>query len=253
MNQPFFAEATAWSTVMAAQGTDEDIRLAALERLFTRYRRPICLEFQARKRCAETEAEECAQQFIHDCLRRDFLRSVNPNKGRFRTFIQACITNFIRDELDKANAAKRGGGQEIQSLDETDAEGHRLLDPSAQSEPLEIILDRNWAHHLVSLAMDRLENECAVARRRTLFTTLRPFLQTDQKDGAYAAAAAQLSMKEGAVRTATSRLRQRFRELLEDEIRATTSAEADWREELRYFLEVLGSAPAVTTKGESLL
>jgi DNA-directed RNA polymerase specialized sigma24 family protein len=253
MNQPFFAEATAWSTVMAARGADEDARLAALERLFARYRRPICLEFQARKRCAEDEAEESAQQFIHDCLRRDFLRAVDPSKGRFRTFIQACVTNFIRDERDKATAAKRGGGQEAQSLDETDEEGRRLIDPSVQSEPLEITLDRHWAHHLVSLAMERLEGECVAARRRVVFTTLRPFLQTDPENGTYAAVALKLGMKEGAVRTATSRLRQRFRELLEEEIRATTGTDGDWREELRYFLEVLGSAPSVTADGKSLL
>ncbi len=252
MNQPFFAEATAWSTVMAAQGTDEEIRLAALERLFTRYRRPICLEFQTRKRCAEAEAEECAQQFFHDCLRRDFLRSVDPAKGRFRTFIQACVTNFIRDELDKVNAAKRGGGQKMESLDETDEEGQRLIDPLAQSERLEIALDRNWAHHLVSLTMERLEGECVAARRRVVFTTLRPFLQTDPENGSYALVARKLGMKEGAVRTAISRLRQRFRDLLEEEIRATTGTDGDWREELRYFLEVLGSAPTVTADGKSL-
>jgi DNA-directed RNA polymerase specialized sigma24 family protein len=248
----FFAEPTAWSTVIAAQGTDEDVRLAALERLFTRYRRPICLEFQARKRCAESEAEECAQQFIHDCLRREFLRAVDPSKGRFRTFIQACVTNFIRDELDKANAAKRGGGQETHSLDETDEDGQRLIDPLAKAEPMEITLDRHWAHHLVALAMERLEGECAAARRRVVFTTLRPFLQSDPENGAYAEIAAKLGMKEGAVRTATSRLRQRFRELLEEEIRATSGADGDWREELRYFLEVLGRTPSVTTDGQSL-
>jgi hypothetical protein len=100
--------------------------------------------------------------------------------------------------------------------------------------------------------MERLENECVAARRRVVFTTLRPFLQNDPENGAYAVVAAQLGMKEGAVRTATSRLRQRFRELLEEEIRAAAGAHSDWREELRYFLEVLGSGPRVTVNGESL-
>ncbi len=251
MNQPFFADATAWTTVIAARSGDEDVRLAALEKLFTRYRRPICLEFQARKRCSPEEAEESAQQFIHDSLRRDFLRAVDPAKGRFRTFIQVCVTNFIRDEWDKALAAKRGGGQVTHSLDETGEDGQRRHDPALPAERLEVALDRNWAHQLVALAMDRLEAECMAARRRTVFAALRPFLQIDPPDGAYAPVAARLGMKEGAVRMAVSRLRQRFRELLEEEIRETTGAETDWREELRYFLEVLGSSPGVTALDES--
>jgi RNA polymerase sigma-70 factor (ECF subfamily) len=85
-----------------------------------------------------------------------------------------------------------------------------------------------------------------------VFTTLRPFLQADAEDGAYAVPAAQLGLKEAAVRTAVWRLRQRFRELLEEEIRATTGTETDWRDELRYFLEVLSNTSSVTTQDQSL-
>lgn len=251
MNPPFFADATAWTTVITARSGSDEARLAALERLFTRYRRPICLEFQARKRCSPEDAEESAQQFIHDCLRRDFLRTVDPAKGRFRTFIQACVRNFLRDEHDKNLTEKRGGGAATLSLDETDPDGKRLHDPHAPVASLELTLDRHWAHQLVALTLERLEAECAAARRRAVFTTLQPFLQNDPPDGACPKAAAQLGLSEGAVRTAIWRLRQRFRELLEDEIRATTGAEADWREELRYFLDVLANSPPVTTGGEN--
>jgi RNA polymerase sigma-70 factor (ECF subfamily) len=251
MNQPFFAEATAWTTVLAARSGGEDVRLAALERLFTRYRRPICLEFQARKHCTPDEAEEAAHQFIHDCLRRDFLRSVDPGKGRFRTFIQACIVNFIRDERDRHGAAKRGGGQAVHSLDETGADGCRLHEPPAPSAQLDLMLDRNWAHHLVTLVLERLEAECAAARRRAIFTTLRPYLQSDPPDGACPAAAVRLGISDGAVRTAIWRLRQRFRELLEEEIRETTGADTDWREEVRHLLDVLVHNPPVTAGVES--
>ena len=251
MNPPFFADATAWTTVITARSGSDEARLAALERLFTRYRRPICLEFQARQRCSPEDAEESAQQFIHDCLRRDFLRAVDPAKGRFRTFIQACVRNFLRDEHDKRFTEKRGGGATTLSLDETDVDGHRRHDPLAPAADLEITLDRHWAHQLVALTLERLEAECAAARRRTVFTTLQPYLQTDPPDGACPQAAAQLGVTEGAVRTAIWRLRQRFRELLEAEIRATTGEETDWRAELRHFLDVLASAPPVTTGGES--
>ena len=251
MSHQFFPAQTAWSTVIEAKSTEESVRLAALERLFTRYRQPICLEFQHRLRGAALEAEELAHQFIHDCLRRDFLKSLDPGKGRFRAFIKTCIANFILDYREKAAAAKRGGGQAARSLDEQDAEGNRLLEPAAAAEPPEIAADRHWADQIVALAMERLEQECVAARRGTLFTVLRPFLKGDPEAGGYRAAADRLELKEGAVRTATSRLRKRLGELIQAEIQETTGAEADWREEVRYFLDLIGRAPSVTAGPDS--
>jgi RNA polymerase sigma-70 factor (ECF subfamily) len=250
MSHQFFPAQTAWSTVIEAKSTEESVRLAALERLFTRYRQPICLEFQHRLQGAALEAEELAHHFIHECLRKDFLKSLDPGKGRFRAFIKACITNFILDYREKAAAAKRGGGLATRSLDEQDAEGNRLLEPAAASEPPELAADRHWADQIVALAMERLEQECAAARRGTLFTVLRPFLQGEPEPGSYRAAAAELNLKEGAVRTATSRLRKRLGELIREEIQETTGAESDWREEVRYFLDLIGRAPSVTPDSE---
>src|SRR5436309_272570 len=122
MAQPGFFDQTGWTTVLQAKGGTETTRLAALERLLTRYRRPILLEMQCRARCPEIEAEELTHQFIHNCLRRDFLKNVEPEKGRFRSFIKACISNFLRD-LHREKAAQPSQV----SLDETDEEGHRLL------------------------------------------------------------------------------------------------------------------------------
>ena len=55
--------------------------LAALERLLTRYRRPILLEVQSRRQCGQLEAEELTHQFIHNCLCRDFLKTIDPQKA----------------------------------------------------------------------------------------------------------------------------------------------------------------------------
>lgn len=241
MAQPGFFGETNWSTVLTAKAADEDVRLAAMERLLTRYRRPILLEFQSRVRCAEPEAEELAQEFIFICLRRDFLKNVGPEKGRFRSFIKACIANFLRDRH-----RERATQPEAVSLDETDDEGTRRFDPPAESDHPETGLDDQWARQVVALALKQLEEECMAARRGALFAGLKPFLHGEPDGDGYAPLAARLGMNEGALRTATHRMRQRLGELIEEEIKQTVGNGQDWREELRYLLELLGRNSRVT-------
>jgi len=193
MAQPGFFDQTRWSTVLQAQAGEETLRLAALERLLTTYRRPILLEMQCRARCAESEAEELTHQFIHNCLRRDFLKSLDPEKGRFRAFIKTCITNFLCD-LHRQKVKR----PEQVSLDETDDEGHRLIEPAGEMVSAEFIVDCQWARQVLALSLERLEQECIAARRGALFTALKSFLAGDPEGEVYAPIAARLGMKEEA-------------------------------------------------------
>jgi len=62
---------------------------------------------------------------------------------------------------------------------------------------------------------------------------LRPFLMVGKSAIPYPDVAARLGMNEGAVRTAVHRLRQRYRQLLRDEIAQTLADPAQVEEELR--------------------
>ena len=240
MAQPGFFEQTSWTTVINAKADDETLRLAALERLLTHYRRPILLEIQSRAGCSESESEELAHQFIHNCLRRDFLKNVDPEKGRFRSFIKTCIKNFL---LDLHREKARQPGQV--SLDETDEEGRRIMEPAGETPSAETSADSHRAQEVLALSLERLEQECTDARRGALFPALKSFLDGDSHGEGYAPIAARLRMTEGALRTAT-RMRQHLGELIEEEIKQTVSNRDDWRDELRYFLELLGRNCSVT-------
>lgn len=171
-----FFEKTVWSTVLKAKEGEDQSRQAALERLLERYRQPILRHIQASlsgHRRTPEHAEDLTQEFIHQCLRLDFLKQVSPERGRFRAFIKSCITNFLRDQHDRESAQKRGGGVEAASLDETDAEGHRLLDPAAPLGSPDDILDREWALSILDRAIEGLGQECVAARRGDLFEALK--------------------------------------------------------------------------------
>lgn len=237
----FFGDApTIWSTILKAKDGPEETRLSALGRLLERYRLAIQSEIRWQRRGSEGEAEELTAQFIATCLRRDFLRHVSPHQGRFRTFVKRCIQNFLRDLHAEETAQKRDGGRTPFSLDLEDEDGNRLLDPPDSQSVPGSTMDREWALAVLSAAMAQLERDCQAARRGELFVLLRPTLGGEGQGVPMANVAARLGMTEGAVKVAAHRLRQRLGELIEEEIRQTIGDQDDWRDELRYLLELLG-------------
>jgi RNA polymerase sigma factor (sigma-70 family) len=212
--------------------------LAAMERLLTRYRRPLLLEIQSRVGCHTNDAEELTQEFIRTCLRRDFLKNIDPRKGRFRSFIKKCIVNFLRDVHRKKVAEP-----EQHSLDETDADGQPLLEPTGEISAPEMALDSQWARQVLNLSLERLEQECVAARWGSRFSRLKGFLHTDPEGDSYQAVADDFRMNEGAVRTAVHRMRHRLGGIIKEEIMQTVATEKELQDELRYFLELLGKNP----------
>ena len=237
---PGFFEATIWSTIQKAKHGDEAVRTGALERLLLRYRTPIYSHILASQRCSPERAEDLTQEFIYHALRLDFLRQVGPENGRFRTFIKACVKNFLRDQHVRDSAAKRGGGAVVASLDETNEEGDRVLDPSSPGNPPDQAMDREWAQNVVVRSLEELERECISSRRGNLYQALKGHLGRAPDPGTAAQIGARLGMSEGAVNTAMNRLRGRLGELIAEEVRQTVGAQDDWRAELKYLISLAG-------------
>ena len=236
MLQPAFYPTSGWRTILAARDD-----FAALERLMARYRPPILLEMQSRVRCDRAQAEDLTQEFIRVWLRRDFLKNIDPRKGRFRSFIKACVVRFLIDRH-----RHKASEPELSSLDATNDQGQRITDPPSEALSPEISIDLAWARQVLVLALAHLEQDCINARRGVLFTRLHPFLDGDPQGDSYAAAAIDLGMNEPALRTAVHRMRKRLGELIKEEIKENVGPDEDWQEELRYFLDLLGRHSTVT-------
>jgi len=143
------------------------------------------------------------------------------------------LRNHLRDERAKAVAQKRGAGQPVASLDEADEEGAPLREPAGGSTP-DAEFDRDWALTLLRRVVERLRAECAASGRGALFNHLQAFLFGDADAATHAEAALQLGMSEGAVKTAGSRLRLRYQELIRAEIRQTVDTDEEVERELRH-------------------
>src|ERR1043166_9773223 len=105
---------TQWSIVLDAGRTDSPKAARALEKLARMYWYPLYVFLRKRGEIAQ-DAEDLTQSFFAHLFEHDALSHLDREKGKFRSFLLAALTNFLRNEQDKRSAQKRGGAHEIVS------------------------------------------------------------------------------------------------------------------------------------------
>jgi RNA polymerase sigma-70 factor (ECF subfamily) len=228
---------TRWSLVLAVGGSESEQSRSAMSCLLETYWYPL-YAFARRKGHGPEEAFDLTQDFLLGLLDRKFLGDADPQKGRFRTFLLTAFERFLVDAWRRGNSEKRGGGRIFLSLSSLDAEERYRIEPVDRLTP-EQIYERRWAMTLLEVAMTRLEEETVAAGREDMFTAVKPILVGAEASGPYAELGARLGMKEGALKTAVYRLRQRFGALLRAEIADTISDPRDVDDELRHLFQLL--------------
>ena len=226
---------TQWSVVLAARGRIGAEACEALEALCNAYWYPLYVYIRGRGHDPET-ARDLTQAFFADLLERDFLRPVDPAKGRFRAFLLASLKNFLGHQRERTQALKRGAGVPTLSLDGEDAERRFGREPVENLTP-EQIFERRWGLTIMERAMERLE--AASSSRAGQFDRLRGYLTGAEPAVSYRQVAADLGLSEGAVKTAVHRLRQEYGRLLREEIAATIADPGELDDELRHLLTVI--------------
>jgi hypothetical protein len=97
---------------------------------------------------------------------------------------------------------------------------------------------------LLEAVVNRLQKEYEQDGKAELFAALNPCLVGDRTAQPYEELAKKLAHSVGAVKSAVHRLRQRYRQLLRDEIAHTVSGPGEVEEELRHLITVLGGRPS---------
>jgi DNA-directed RNA polymerase specialized sigma24 family protein len=210
---------TQWSLVLLACDRASPQADAALATLCRTYWYP--LSAYIRRQVPTTEqAEDLTQEFFARLLEKDFLRTVDPGRGRFRAFLLACCKHFLANERDRAGAAKRGGGCAILSLDFATAADRYRREPADTLTP-EKLFERRWAMTLLEQALEQLGQEFARSDRGEVFERLKGTLVGGADTASDAQIGAALGMTEAAVKKAAQRLRERYRAILRELIAAT--------------------------------
>jgi RNA polymerase sigma-70 factor (ECF subfamily) len=229
-------DATRWTVVLEAARNQSPESKANLEELCRIYWSPLYAFLRGQGRSRE-DAQDLTQGFFVHLLARERLQQAAPAKGKFRSFLLACLNNYVLNERDKQCAIKRGGGQALVPLDFSEAETRHGIDPATSEDPARIF-ERAWASTLIERVLSALKEHYKVAGKSELFDALHPFLTGDARRGRHSEAAARLGMSEGAVRTAATRLRNDFRQLLRAEVARTVENPAEIDGEIQHLFSV---------------
>lgn len=207
--------ATAWTVILRARDRKE------LGALVERYWKP-CYYYIRRKGHDVEDAKDLTQGFFGDFIERDALARVTKTKGKFRSFLLACLEHYLSNEYDRRKALKRG--VKPLSLDFEGAE--EMLTRAGESSP-EQIYRREWAVGLINRAMAALKAEMGPR-----FDALREYITAGQP-GTLKEVAQKLDLSEANVKVIIHRSRRRYRDLLKEEVARTVERKGEVDEELQ--------------------
>ena len=216
---------TLWSVVGQAHGPDAEAVAAAREQLLRRYGGAVRRYLLGALRDPEA-ADELAQEFAVRFLEGKY-RGADPERGRFRNFVKGVLAHLIADHYRRRQAQPRHVPLNVEDV------GAPYRDP-ADPDPLFV---ESWRQELLARTWQALAD--AEARTGQPFhTVLR--LRVDQPDLRSAQMAEQLAARLGkpvsaaGVRQTLHRARDRFADLLLDEVAQTLgrSAVEDLEQEL---------------------
>jgi DNA-directed RNA polymerase specialized sigma24 family protein len=234
-------QTTHWTLVLrAGQNEVTESSEKALSAFCEAYWPPL-YAFLRHRRYRSADAQDLVQAFFAQLLRQNTLARADRERGKLRTFLLTSLQNFLINEHNRANSLKRGGGRQILSFDESLAEAEAAIPAAAHLDDASCY-DLSWAGNVVTRAWGNLREALIAEGKVQWLDELKPFLAggatplPDQEE-----IAIRIGVPVATLRTWISRLRQRYRNALRDEVASTVSDPAEVDEETRYLYRILMS------------
>jgi RNA polymerase sigma factor (sigma-70 family) len=231
---------TSWTRIISVRRSDTPEARKALEDLCRLYWNPL-KAFVRRYGYSTHDAEDMTQEFLSRFVAREYFGRAEASKGRFRTFIQQALKNFLTSKRRSAQALKRGGNAEHVSMNDTAHDGSTAAASANLSESPEALYERQWAFAVLQQALTRLEtahNEAGNAH----FETMKAHLWGDTGNTPLREQAAKLGVNENALRTSLHRMRRKFGALLREVVEETVEHESEVSDEVRYLMTILAKS-----------
>ena len=231
-------QSTHWSLVLAANQDDSPQAHEALSRLCRAYWYPLYAFIRRRGHDVEP-AKDLTQEFFSRLLAKQYLRIADRERGRFRTFLLACVEHFLSNERKREGALKRGGDVTFISIEDASAEERYRAEPSDEMSP-DKLLDRRWAMTVLDMSLQQLKREYAEAGKAALFDALHGNLSgANEAPRSFAEIGTLLGMSEDAARQAAFRMRSRFGDVLRQCVAQTVASPKDLEAEMNHLRAVL--------------
>lgn len=227
------------SLLRASAGDEGEPRRQAFGALAEGYWRPVYKYVRWRWHADREEAEDLTQGFFARAFEKRFFDRFDPARGRFRTFLRACLDGFVANERQSASRLKRGGGALVLSLDVEGAE--RELDQARGVDvaDFEAWFHREWVRALFTRAVAALESRCRDQGRATAFAVFRRYdLAAEEERPTYEELARDFGLPATQVTNHLSAMRRELRREVLGALRALTASEEEFRAEARDLLGV---------------
>lgn len=228
---------TRWDELAQASLHGDASAQAALDLFCRRYWQPVNA-FLRWKGYSADDAADLTQDFFLNFLETRSWRRADPLKGSFRTFLLGALVHRILKAHAHDARLKRGGGEQIVSLEEVENEPDSTdlptIAPAAAAQ-----FDRAWAVQVLAAAMTRTRHLYETSGKQALFEGLKSFLGVKSQPESYEQTAMRLGVSPTIVKNEIHRLRQAFRLALRMEISQTVSAPHEVDAELRHLRTVL--------------
>jgi len=192
--------ATHWELVRA-----QDER--GVERLIRIYWNPAYSYLRQRWKLSREDAEDVTQEFFAGLWQKAWLSRVDRNKGRFRSFLMACLDNAARHSRRTEHRRQKRVRSGLGSLSE------EVSDPWMPDDALEG--ERERALLQMALAQLRLEYEAAGRGRAFDLFLFRDFPPNPDQDVRYESLAERFCMTMSEVALSLHRSRRRLGELMQ--------------------------------------
>jgi len=168
--------ATPWSTILSARLTGGGQSRDALAWLCQAYWPPL-YTYLRKTGHPRDEAEDHVQGFFAKFLEKNYLKHLDPDAGRFRSYLLGALKHYLSHERDRASARKRGGsGQPLPlELDIEEAERQYVVEPATNATP-EKLYERRWALALLDQVLVRLQADYEQAGNGERYRVLSAFL-----------------------------------------------------------------------------
>ena len=230
-------QTTHWTVVLAAGGVGTPQSRAALEQLCAAYWKPLYAYLRREGHDMETAADLIQSLFADLLEKGDFARA-DRERGRFRSYLLGCLKHRVSHHREHERALKRGGGTRGISIDQVDGERYYGMEPIDDKTP-DRVFDRRCALTTLDRALERLGQEYERNGQTMVFDVLKDYLSGDSGVVPYEEAAARLGKNANAVKTAVSRLRQRYGAVLREVVGESVASPEDVDDEIRHLFEAL--------------
>lgn len=228
---------TRWSLVMAVRGGGAVATERSLADLCQDYWYPV---YAYIRRCGHgpEPAFERARAFFASLP--EEIQRIDPTAyGQFRRFLLAQLHRFLAEHEDFAPDPSAATITAPITLTELEARQRRDHAPDAAPDQ---VFQRGFALEVLARSLRRLGLEAEQGGRAPMFKALERYLIADPPPGHHESLAQQMDVSPLALVLAIKRLRQRFRELVDEELGETVATASDLETERATLLAILAAA-----------